>query len=223
MQDVEKASLSTREPGQACQKTPGRCLVLAPRDFAVCGALLSALSKRGLAVHLVRDEPAVMVELAGGDCAVVVAVDPPAWPRLGELAYAVRQHFPAVHCWQFTENHQGPHLSGLHRDYLGPRPPRSANDTLTGAATTNENATAQLAHQGIDHDTEHAIEHDGDFEHDGATPSGGFIGPIGRIRGRRKHINTLVVRAPYAPSPSGSLISEEELTMLLGPTPGEAS
>ena len=209
MSDVEKESTSqpSAQPGV---KGPGRCLVLAPPDSAVSGALLSALSRRGLSVHLVRDEPAVMVELSSGGCAVVVAVDPESWPRLAELAYAIRQHYPAVHCWQFTENPTGqPHLTGLHRDYLGPRPPRPAIETLRGAATVNEDATVEMLH-----DT-----HAGD----GLAPGGGSIGPIGRIRGRRRLINDLVVRAPHAPSPSGSLISEEELTMLLGPTPGEAS
>lgn len=189
-------------------KPSGRCLVLAPREGGVSGELLAALSHRGLAVHLVGDEPGVMAELAGGDCAVVVAVDPSAWPRLAELAYAIRQHYPRVHCWQFVVSQgKGPRLTKLENEYLGPRPPREhAGGEATGHAATEDGSAIDNAA--------------GDPRY--GTPDGSAVGPIGRIRGRRRLIDKIVVRAPQAPSPTGSLVTEEELTMLLGPNPGEA-
>lgn len=204
-QERENSGLGS---ARADGKPNGRCLVLAPREGGVSGELLSALSHRGLAVHLVGDEPGVMVELAGGDCAVVVAVDPPVWPRLTELAYAIRQHYPRVHCWQFVVSEgKGPQLSKLENEYLGPRPPREHEG---GGATGNAAAANRPALANATGDPRYG------------TPGGSAVGPIGRIRGRRRLIDKMVVRAPQAPSPTGSLVTEEELTMLLGPNPGEA-
>ncbi|MEM1355367.1 MAG: hypothetical protein AAGC44_04625 [Planctomycetota bacterium] len=187
----------------------GRCLVLTPVDTTVSGALLAALSRRGLSVHLVQDEPSIMVELAGAGCAVVVAVEPARWFHLAELAYAIRQHYPAVYCWQFTLDDAGrPHIGGLELEYLGPQPPQRGEATLRGAALANEQATLQSVSDRAD---------------SGVHSAGGeAIGPIGRIHGRRRVMTDLAIQAPNAPAPSGALISEEELTMLLGPTPGEA-
>lgn len=200
-------------PGTAAPDDPvirGRCLVLAPREGAVSGALLSALGKRGLSVHLVGDEPGVMVELASGGCAVVVAVNPPVWPRLSELAYAVRQHYPRVLCWQFTEDESGvPRLKALDTDFLGPKPPSDPGPGQHGLAAAKWSGTLPAQAQADLRPSD--------------TMNGGVVGPIGRIRGRRRLIDDLVIQAPHGPAPTNALVTQEELTMLLGPTPGEAS
>ena len=51
---------------------------------------------------------------------------------------------------------------------------------------------------------------------------GADCGPIGKIVGRRRAVDELLVRVPGQPLTSSEIVTQQELTMLLGPTPGEA-
>ena len=47
-------------------------------------------------------------------------------------------------------------------------------------------------------------------------------GPIGRIMTRRRAVDALLTRVPGRPLSSREIVTQQELTMLLGPVPGEA-
>lgn len=46
--------------------------------------------------------------------------------------------------------------------------------------------------------------------------------PVGRIVGRRRPIDALLTRVPGRPLSTREVVTQQELTMLLGPVPGEA-
>jgi len=198
---------------QTSQSLRGGCVVLTPSGQAVSGRLLSALSTRGLSVAVVSDEPAVMEQLANGPVTAVILVRPEAWAGLGELAYAIRQHFPATHCWQYADSAPGGtlKLTALDAQWLGPRLPGQApppgqpqpSDADRQQSQAEAKPSAQVQPLYRDDDASHA--------------------PVGRIMGRSRPVDNLLVRIPPPTNdPPCALISEEELSMLLGPAPSEA-
>lgn len=50
----------------------------------------------------------------------------------------------------------------------------------------------------------------------------GVIGPVGQIIGRRRPLDSLLVKVPGRPLSTRQIVTQQELTMLLGPAPGEA-
>lgn len=81
---------------------PARCILLAESSAAVPVELLTGLTRRGMAVVVVSDEPAVMVQLARGGAAALVVADANRVPRLPELAQAIRDYYPRTGCWEYT-------------------------------------------------------------------------------------------------------------------------
>lgn len=50
----------------------------------------------------------------------------------------------------------------------------------------------------------------------------GALGPVGRIRRRTRPVDRLLVSAPGRELSTREVVTQQELTMLLGPAPGEA-
>lgn len=50
----------------------------------------------------------------------------------------------------------------------------------------------------------------------------GQTGPVGQILGRRRAVDALLVKVPGRPLSTREIVTQQELTMLLGPAPGEA-
>ncbi len=59
-----------------------------------------------------------------------------------------------------------------------------------------------------------------------AAGSSGYVsdaaGPVGRIMRRRRNVDALLTRVPGKPLSTREVVTQQELTMLLGPMPGEA-
>lgn len=174
---------------------PGGCLVLVPGGESSPVQLLSALTSRALSAHVVHDEPGVMAGLAklGGGRRVLVIVEPERWSRLGELVCAVQAYHRDVLCWQFVEhNGSGPRLAMLDQSVPGPG---GAWADQAGAGGSEPPAGG------------------------GGQPGAGVIGMADR---RRRAIDDLVVKVPGRTLSTREVVTQQELTMLLGPAPGEA-
>lgn len=174
---------------------PGRCLVLVPDGAAAPEALLKALGSRELSPGVVHDEPAVMAALAetGGGRRVLVVVEPGRWGRLAELVNAVKTYHAGTLCWQYIECVG----QGVRLTMLDPAVVNGAGHGMNGAGQ------------------------------DGAGRSGAGVAeqpmPAGQIVPRRRRpIDDLLVKVPGRQMSTREIVTQQELTMLLGPAPGEA-
>lgn len=177
----------------------GGCVVLVPAGCDTPGPLISALSGRGMSPEVVQDEPGVMLRLAelGGGRRVLVIVEPGRVARLAELVCAVQSYYRDALCWQYVDRGAGQEkLTMLDRRFSGP-------------ARVNGNGNA-----------DHAA---GQVSGQGADALGEDAAPVGQIAGRRRPIDKLLVKVPGRPLTSREIVTQQELTMLLGPVPGEAS
>lgn len=175
---------------------PGGCVVLARPDSDPPTTLLRALEMRGLPARVVNDEPSVMTLFADRPAGrrVLIVVEPGRWRRLAELVCAVQTYHGGVLVWQYAE-HAGdrPKLTTLDQRVAGP-----------GSASQLAVTPGQHGGQGMDQQRGHDD------------------GPIGKIVGRRRAIDSLLVRVPGQPLSAREVVTHQELTMLLGPLPGEA-
>ncbi|MEM9416561.1 MAG: hypothetical protein AAGA29_13965 [Planctomycetota bacterium] len=210
----------------------GRCVVLSPPGASKLGALMRALSGRWASVSVVADEPAVMVELAAGGVSMVVVVEPDTWPGLKALALAVGQHYGSVLCMQFDAEPGGtsPRIRALASRWLDPNVFALATleQTAQGLASESNGPTSEPARplgEGAANPQPAERTHPDD---DTAPPFDGIIvGPAGHVGQRRRKVQNLVVQAPKSARESSTLaeplVSEEELSMLLGPPPAETA
>lgn len=161
---------------------------------------MPALTGRWDAVSVVSDEPGVMEELSAGEVSMLVVVEPDRWASLKPLALAVGQYFGHVLCMQFVESpaEDQPRVTPLASRWLA----------AEGSIGEDSGALLDASADG------HATADDGSQEDADAAK-------------RRRNVSHLVVhvaeepgeRSPEVPT---SLVTEEELSMLLGPLPGEA-
>ncbi len=94
---------------------PRRCVVLVPAGRPLPAPLLAGLKKRGMAVRIAGDAPAVMAELAlhsgggggFGGGAVVIIHQPQELPAAQELRRAIVKHYPASVIWQSVSDIAG--------------------------------------------------------------------------------------------------------------------
>lgn len=56
----------------------------------------------------------------------------------------------------------------------------------------------------------------------GGEPLGEGAGPVGQILNRHRAVEDLLVKLPEGPMAAHEVVTQQELTMLLGPVPGEA-
>lgn len=226
------------EGARDAEKRRGSCVVLSPPGSALLGVLLPALSCRWESLAVVSDEPAVMEQLAGGGVSVVVVVEPGAWGHLRALAAAMGRYFGRVLCMKFevepgeTEPRitslalrwmeaGGPSASGPFREAPGAGAASSIEGAPTGvsAGSGGDDMLAGMAEAGASR----------------AAVSAELDADEALLRPRRK-VDRLAVsakpgesaRAGEAGGTEGSggasrvgppepLVTEEELSMLLGP------
>ncbi|MEM6459944.1 MAG: hypothetical protein AAF710_11210 [Planctomycetota bacterium] len=172
-----------------------RCVLLVGEAEAVPSSLVAALDRRGMDIRIVRQPPAVMLEMAdhppeyapdhpperrpaNGNAAdptpcpdrSLVVVEPQHQPRAGELRRALAAYHPTVRVWAYHAH--------------GPDGGASLEPFPAGPETPAEPAEPP------------------------------------RVKGANQRLRSLVVRVDAEPTPDpGTLISEDELAMLLGPPP----
>lgn len=176
---------------------PGGCLVLVPPGQPEPTTLLSALAFRNIPARVVRDEPTVMMAFADRPLGrrILIVVEPGRWRRLAELICAVHAYHGEVLCWQLATNGDGrAKLARLDQHFSGPGPKPGSNGRPR-AYDEGGDAT-----NGSEHDT----------------------APIGAIHRRRRPVDALITKIPGQPLSSREVVTQQELTMLLGPAPGEA-
>lgn len=230
----------------------GRCVVLSPPGGALLGLLLPALTGRWHSVSVVADEPGVMEELAGTGVSTLVVVEPDRWTRLGQLTDAVDHYYPRVVCmaYQIEPGGDAPRIASLKPERsmadvdsstmpVEPAPSPAVSPPLgTAAAVAAEVAADARQQAGL------APEPSATCESDSAPRQGnppGQNGTTPRANGvyaipgpatvpptaRRQRVDQLAVRVDAPPTteddPHEALITEDELTMLLGPGPGEVA
>ncbi|MFI4861486.1 MAG: hypothetical protein ACIAXF_12500 [Phycisphaerales bacterium JB063] len=211
----------------------GRCVVLSPPGATMLGALMRALSGRWSSLSVVADEPGVMVELAAGGVSMLVVVEPDRWAGLRPLAHAIGQYYGDVLCMQFDADAQGqsPRIRALASRWLDPN--------VFALATLEESARDRSAPP-----DDHPPEQAGPLDDAAAAPrpspaaatgreqeapsAGGIlVGPPTQATPRRRKVQNLVVHVPLDARNGNTidqpLVTEEELSMLLGPPPAETA
>lgn len=151
-------------------------------------------------VIVASDAAAAIVDIAQSQASTLIIQDPAAQPALADLLAAVRRHFPTLACWQYQRQGNGrPELSRLELPKVMP-PSMATAPPIASAASDG-------AHQ---------------------PPVLGRVGPQpAPTNGRHavsRRLEPVLVRVPQEPDLKNEpLISEEELAMLLGPTPAPAA
>jgi len=156
--------------------------------------LVNALGSRGLAPEVVRDEPSVMMRLA--ELAAL---------RGGKRVLVIVQPQRVDRLAELVCAVQAHHRDVLCWQYV---------DRGQGAErlTMLDRQFNGPVFRPADGD---AWQGDGDL--------GEGDGPVGQIIGRRRPLDKLLVKVPGRPLTSREIVTQQELTMLLGPVPGEAS
>lgn len=121
---------------------PERAVVWVASNQTPPSALLDALSAKGGAVSVVGSAPAVITELACDGVGQVVLMDPQKLPRACELVEAVRAYYPSVICLRCdtpvgAEQNDGPPvltvINGELRHHAATdRAPRTPHDSSAG-------------------------------------------------------------------------------------------
>jgi hypothetical protein len=234
----DPARLSTAEPS-------GRCVVLSPPGGALLGLLLPALTGRWRAVAVIADEPGVMEELAAGGVTTLVVVEPVRWAHLAQLTDAVEHYYPGVGCmaYQVEPDGESSRIVSLHRERtecapiaeetIGNLLPASAPASGSAAAVAAEVEADTRQQAGLPPASPPATPIDTPQRHHGSEtpPAHGVYaipGPTGIApTARRQRVDQLAVRVdppePNEDDPHEALVTEDELTMLLGPGPGEVA
>lgn len=94
MKEVKKANMSGDEAA--------RCLLLVPRGYDAPLALLEGLRRRGVSVREVSDGIGVMMELGLDGRGMLVIVEPGAVRDVNRIVGAVRRYYSRVVCWQYS-------------------------------------------------------------------------------------------------------------------------
>lgn len=222
--------------------------MLSPPGGALLGLLLPALTGRWGAVSIVADEPGVMEELGGIGVSTLVVVEPGRWARLGQLTDAVDHYYPRVVCmaYQVEPGEGTPRIASL-------TPERSMGDWASStmpvepavsprsgsAAAVAAEVAADARQQAGLAPVPSAPRQSDSVPRQGNPP--GQNGTTSQANGvyaipgpptvpptaRRQRVDQLAVRVD-APTrkeddPHEALVTEDELTMLLGPGPGEVA
>lgn len=162
---------------------------------------MRALDSRGFDPRVVTDEPGVMLALAelsdrGASPCVLVIAEPAWFGRLAELVCAVQTHYPEVLCWQYATRGSGAgRLSELDKRVAGP--PRLAD--FAGGPTEARS------------------------EGSGGGRGSKSDASVGLVQRRRRPVDGLLTKMRRAQPSPREIVTQQELTMLLGPVPGEAS
>lgn len=230
----------------------GRCVVLSPPGGALLGLLLPALTGRWHSVSVVADEPGVMEELAGAGVSTLLVVEPARWARLGQLTDAVDHYYPRVVCmaYQIESGEDAPRIASLTPERsladsavskmpVGPAPSRAVSPPLGTAAAVAAEVAADARQQAGLAPVPSETRQPDSAPRQGNPP--GQIGTTSQANGvyaipgpatvpptaRRQRVDKLAVRVDAPPrtedDPHEALITEDELTMLLGPGPGEVA
>lgn len=229
----------------------GRCVVLSPPGGALLGLLLPALTGRWHAVSVVADEPGVMEELAGAGVSTLVVVEPARWTRLGQLTDAVDHYYPRVVCmaYQIEPGEDAPRIASLKPGRSASGSTHSSRISMeTRPAVAAQSGTAEAVAAEVAADARQqaglAPVPSETRQPDSAPRQGnppGQNGTTSQANGvyaipgpatvpptaRRQRVDQLAVRVDAPPrtedDPHEALITEDELTMLLGPGPGEVA
>lgn len=221
--------------------------MLSPPGSALLGLLLPALTGRWQAVTVVADEPGVMEALALGGVSTLVVVEPSGWLRLGQLMDAVGHYYRQVVCmgYQVDPGEQSPRIAAL---LAGADAPGTDTDSAVDAAAGGGSASAVAAEIEIDAQEQAgggaataprsaarrtpATAGPAPGSRPGATPGANGVYAIQGPGGvpdteRRRRVEALAVHVEGEPAQRKAipepLISEDELSMLLGPGPGEVA
>ncbi len=169
-----------------------RCVVLAPQGGLAPADLLSGLSRRGVSTAVVADPAAVMVELARFATGALIVVQPDLQPDLPELIQAVKAYYPRTVRWCYRVDQ----ASG--KPQLGKLNGHVSDAGQGNLALTEAGNDGRLAAQRQSERT-----------------------PLARVdHGMpNERVRSLIVKVDALPGGDQPLISEEELSMLLGPVP----
>lgn len=187
-------SADKQTTGSSGQKVrPGtRCVVLIEAGRQTPVDLIGGLSMRGVSTTVVTDPAEAMVELARHRTGALVVVDPDRCRWLDDLTEAVRTYHARTVRWgYFSRDASGvPQLRSLESDHGQP--------TLPMKPVVTE-------------------QHDPQPRYIVPDPKS----PLGRAQSQipRERVRSLVVKVRSESDVDEPLISEEELAMLLGPTP----
>jgi hypothetical protein len=81
-----------------------QCLLVAPRGYDVPVDLLDGLRRRSVQVREVTDAPTAMLLLARQVFTSLIILEPAAQPDAAALAAAVKRYYPRVVLWQYRWN-----------------------------------------------------------------------------------------------------------------------
>lgn len=188
---TERSAHHPSGPGHAA---PTHCVVLTGPNRDAPGDLLRGLSLRGVGTVVVSHPASVMVELSRQTTGAVVVVEPDRHPYLAELLHAIEKYHPRTTRWQYT-----------------------AHDP---SGTPQLRPMAGCAEDGCD-DGPEPISINGQSRGKYLVPDP--KSPLGRAQAQvpRERVRSLVVKVHHPADADEPLISEEELAMLLGPSPEE--
>ncbi|GAB4196100.1 MAG: hypothetical protein Kow00105_10270 [Phycisphaeraceae bacterium] len=178
----------------SCLSTGTRCVVLAGSGVSAPGDLLEGLSSRGVGVVVVSEPAYVMLELAKRHTGAVIVIEPGRQPWLEPLDQALRHYHPKTVRWCYLKPHNGQSARLLRLDaFMSSSPPFGRS----GNGSRDDALAFPRAHP---------------------------RSPLSRAQSQipRERMRSLLVKVPGQSGTTEPLISEEELSMLLGPMPKES-
>lgn len=112
-------------PAHTPTSANARCMLLVGGG-AVPSNLVAALGQRGITAGIARTAPEVMAELAGGQVASVVVVEPERQARAQELYAAASTYHPQVRFWAYAPQAPGREATlSVFADKTGQTPEKS--------------------------------------------------------------------------------------------------
>lgn len=171
---------------------PGGCVVLSRPDLPKPAALINALESRGLAARLVHDEPSVMMLFA----------ERPVGRRILVVVEPGRwDRLAELICAVQAYHREVLCWQFTERSDDQPRL-KTLDQRFSGPGPS---PVVDARSPGPETDTQEADS-----------------GPVGRIVGRNRPVDALLNKVPGRPLSTREVVTQQELTMLLGPLPGEA-
>jgi hypothetical protein len=175
-----------------------RCVVLVGPSGSAPADLLGGLSRRGVCTTVVTEPAAAMVELARQTTGALIVIESDRLSWLDELIQAVKTYHPRTVRWGYRGYRGGRSEDPSGNPQLSPL----GDDALKYAAGPQ---------------SERSNGHDDPPRYIVPDPKS----PLGRAQSQipRERVRSLVVKVPDFAGADEPLISEEELSMLLGPAP----
>lgn len=181
---------------------------------AMPGKLLEGLGARGLAVQVVADGASAMTSLAATPAIAVLLVEPAAHAHASELFDALRTYHPRTACWVYLPagDDRKPRVMNYEAwaelvvggSQVCPQPP-------LGDPAVADRSAVEIEHGPLP------------FVLPRASPPETLAEEGLKSEAAADRLQKLLVRVKPEQERSAAVVSEEELSMLLGPVPGEVA